>query len=271
MKSEIKFYQNTKLLHPWRLSNDWTFVDRIVFLWHHKVVGNFYDICALTMSMNAVLVGAYSFYVPKMWHLFLGKLYLLCTVSVLCTVLKWARSAPCFSGMKRPKVFIDLIACGKSFHILLATTTNEWPKTLLRYTGKLKLLVLCDEPYCSNEDKYDECCVCMILNKNFNCWRVAESFKFRPTILHCKSATLFLRPTPWTYRRHALYTLIQNFSKMLQIPNMQTLVNIISSFNIVSPSFAFLHQPLKFFTNLRHFFTKLQHFFYQAFDIAKKC
>jgi hypothetical protein len=56
-------------------------------------------------------------------------------------------------------------------------------------------------------------------------------------------------------------TLIQNFSKMLQIPNMQTLVKIIPSFNIVSPSFAFLHQPLKFFTNLRHFFTKLWHFF----------
>jgi hypothetical protein len=59
-----------------------------------------------------------------------------------------------------------------------------------------------------------------------------------------------------------MYTLIQNFSKMLQIPNMQTLVKIIPSFNIISPSFEFLHQPLIFFTKLSTFFHQASTFFF---------
>jgi hypothetical protein len=68
-------------------------------------------------------------------------------------------------------------------------------------------------------------------------------------------------------KKNWLYTLIQNFSKMLHIPNMQKLVKIIPSFNIVSPSFAFLHssptseifhKPSTFFHQASTFFTKVQ-------------
>jgi hypothetical protein len=62
-------------------------------------------------------------------------------------------------------------------------------------------------------------------------------------------------------------TLIQNFSKMLQIPNMQTLVKIVPSFNIVSPSLEFLHQPLIFFTKLSILFHQASTFFSPSFDI----